>query len=377
MGVVAHLRQAMLDSDHADTLAAHYESKGGVRPAFDPALKAFHAAKTGAMPVWWEANTRDEILRALDLAEEFGTTAVIVGGREAGKVTDRLKAKGTPVVLRIDFPDEPKVPTESEYRAKPEAERPESLRVIADRATRWKERAGTAAALSKAGVKFAFASDGITKAETFPAQVRKTIAAGLSRDAALDALTRRASEIAGVDRRLGTIEVGKMGHLVAMTGPFDDEKAKVRYVLADGIKFDLDKPGQTKAAKRGEPKTPKDDDDEADEPKTAKSAEPKTKAETPEDQGKPRPAPADTPKDAKKAETKPAAKKDAPKADQPPAKPFVDIASEFDADRRPTIKTGGSVFIKDAVILTGTKGTIPKGSHHTESIGEQRDFSEH
>ena len=377
MGVVAHLRQAMLDSDHADILAAHYETKGGVRPAFDPALKALHAAKTGALPVWWEANTRDEIHRALDLTEEFGTTAVIVGGRESGKVADRLKAKRVPVVLRIDFPDEPKAPTEADYRAKPESERTEPLRTLNDRASRWKERAGTAAALSKAGVKFAFASDGITKAETFPAQVRKTIAAGLSRDAALDALTRRAAEIAGVDRRLGTIEVGKMGHLVAMTAPFDDEKAKVRYVLADGIKFDLEKTTTpTKGAgKRGEGRTPKNVDtnaDEDDEPKTAKTAEPKTKAEppkavTPEDQGKTRPAPADTPKDAKKAEPKKddTKKADAKKDDAKPAappKPFVDVATEFDADRKPTIKTGGTVFLKDAVILTGTKGTIPKGS---------------
>ena len=38
------------------------------------------------------------------------------------------------------------------------------------------------------------------------------------------------------------------------------------------------------------------------------------------------------------------------------------MATEFDADRKPTIKTGGTVLIKDAVILTVTNGTIPKGS---------------
>ena len=48
--------------------------------------------------------------------------------------------------------------------------------------------------------------------------------------------------------------------------------------------------------------------------------------------------------------------------DQGPSAPFVDIAAEFDADRQPTIKTGGNVLIKDATILTVTRGTIPKGS---------------
>ena len=131
MGSIAHFRQAMLDSDHLQKLDAYYESHGGAHPPVDPALKALQAARSGKLPVWWEANTRDEIHRALDLAEEFGTTAVIVGGREAGKVADRLKSTNVPVVLRLNFPAEPKVPTEEEYQKKPRAERDEPLRVLA------------------------------------------------------------------------------------------------------------------------------------------------------------------------------------------------------------------------------------------------------
>ena len=88
----------------------------------------------------------------LALASEFGTSAVIVGGREAGKAVDAIKAAGASVVLRVDFPDEPKVPTEAEYRAKPEIERSEPLRVLADRRDKWEERVGHAAVPAKAGV---------------------------------------------------------------------------------------------------------------------------------------------------------------------------------------------------------------------------------
>ena len=136
MGSVAHFRQAMLDSDHLQKLDAYYESHGGAHPPVDPALKALQAARSGKLPVWWEANTRDEIHRALDLAEEFGTTAVIVGGREAGKVADRLKSRNVPVVLRLNFPAEPKVPTEVEYQQKTQAERDEPLRLLAHRKSR-------------------------------------------------------------------------------------------------------------------------------------------------------------------------------------------------------------------------------------------------
>ncbi|HEY2155645.1 MAG TPA: amidohydrolase family protein, partial [Isosphaeraceae bacterium] len=364
MGVVAHLRQAMLDAEHAHVLDRFYEEKGGPRPPSDAALRALYAAGTRALPVWWEANTRDEILRSLDLADEFGTTAVIVGGREAGKVADVLKAKGVPVVLKLDFPEEPKAPTEAEYQKRPEAEREEPLRVLVDRNAKWKDRVGTAARLAKAGVPFAFATDGIAKADTTPAQVRKAIAQGLSKDDALDALTRTAAKIAGLEKRLGTIEVGKLGHIVVMTAPFEDEKAKVRYMLADWIKFDMEKqPAASKkdAAGKGgfgkgrggagkEVAKPDATDDEPDAHEKAEAKGEAKEGEAKSERKKESAKKSDTPK-----------KDEAKKKDEPP-KPFVDVASELEADRKPALKTGGGVLIKDAVILTVTKGTIPRGS---------------
>jgi imidazolonepropionase-like amidohydrolase len=239
MGSIAHLRQAMLDAEHLQQLDAFYRSKGGVSPPFDPALKALQAARSKQLAVWWEADSRDEIHRALDLADEFGTSAVIVGGKEASKTTDRLKAAKVPVVLRLSFPPEPKAPTQEEYAKRPPAERDEPLRVLAHRQADWKMQVGTAAALAKGGVAFAFATDGIERVDTLPGQIRQVIAAGLTADDALAGLTRSAAAIAGVDHRLGTLEPGKLGHVIAMTAAFSDEKAKVRYVLVDGRKFEI------------------------------------------------------------------------------------------------------------------------------------------
>ena len=361
MGVVAHLRQAMLDSENHHDRLAYYDRVGGPRPANDPALDALYAARTRTLPVWWEANTRDEIHRSLDLAEEFGTDAVIVGGREAGKVVSRLRAKDIPVVLRLDFPEEPKVPTVADYAKKTAEEKDEPLKVLAEKAAIWKERVAVAKTLAAANVRFAFAAEGVgNNAATFHAQLRKAIAAGLSREAALDALTRRAAEIAGQGKKLGTIEKGKLGHLVVMTGPLGDENAKVRYVLADGIKFDMEKanaaPAKGKGAggdlakgKRGARNADAAKKEEGDEPKKEEAKK----------EGEPKKEAAEVPKpDAPKADPS-----STPKGDDDQAKtPFVDIAAEFDADRQPTIKTGGTVLIKDAVILTVTRGTIPKGS---------------
>ncbi|MHB1561866.1 MAG: amidohydrolase family protein, partial [Isosphaeraceae bacterium] len=250
MGSIAHLRQAMLDAEHLEKLEAFAAEHGGPTPPFDPALKVLAAARAKKLPVWWEANSEDEIHRALDLAGEFGTTAVIVGGREAGKVADRLRAGKTPVILRLSVPEEPKVPTEAEYRKKPAAERDEPLRAIAHRRDKWKEQLATAAVLAKQGIPFALATDGVTRLEDVPANLRKLIGQGLRPDDALAALTTHAAAIAGVAKRLGTIEPGKLGHVVVMTAPFNEERAKVKFVLVDGLKFEI-KPEDARAKGKG------------------------------------------------------------------------------------------------------------------------------
>ncbi len=433
MGSIAHFRQAMLDADHLRKLEAFYETHDGGQTPFDPALKALQAARSKKLPVWWEANSRDEIHRALDLAEEFGTTAVIIGGREAAKVADRLKASNVPVVLSLRFPEEPRVPSQEEFRKRQPSERAEPLRVLADRKTKWKEQVGTAAALAKAGVTIAFSTEGVERVETFPAIVRQLVTAGLTADQALAGLTRNAAAIAGVGRRLGALEVGKLGHVIALTGAFTDERARVKYVLVDGLKFEI-KPEERARTKGGRPgggegigggfdmdfagpatssggggastpastnksataeakKTgaalpdakakPASSPPRADRPKSEPSAPPKEKAAPDK--------PADVSRTIAKVEpaSPPAAKADAKsqtgktasatekavakkgqeakaqtaKADTPkPAEPFVDVPTELDEDRKPAIHTGGDVLIKDATILTVTKGTIAKGS---------------
>lgn len=389
MGVIAHLRQAMLDAEYDHALKEYSAKNGGPRSAFDPAFDALYAARTKAFPTFWEANTRDEIHRALDLSAEFGTKPIIVGGREAAKVAERLKAESVPVILRIDFPEEPKAPSEADYRKRDAEGRDIALKVLNDRAAKWKDRVATAAALQKAGVPFAFASDGLAKADTFHAQVKKVIDAGLPAEAAVEAVTKTASEIAGVEKSLGTIEKGKLGHLVLMTAAYGDEKSKPRYVLADGLKFDLEKnaaaakkAGEGKDGKEGKGKDDatktrkKSEEDVATKPEAAKKVEGEKKNEA-EKPGVPMPTAKDdpktvTPKAEAAVEKTKAAEPVAPAkaAQDTPAKPaqetvapFVDLASELEADRVPRIKTGGNVLIKDVTILTGAKeGTIPKGS---------------
>ena len=372
MGAVAHLRQAMLDAEHNHILHSYYADKGGASPV-RPALKTLHDARTKALPVWWEANSRDEIHRALDLSEEFGTTCVIVGGKEAGKVVDRLKALDVPVVFKLDFAEEPKVPTETDYRKKEAVDQEEPLALSANKLAKWKEWVATPNDLAKAGVRVGFSGEGIPKSQTFHGQVRKLITAGLSKEAALDAMTGQAAKIAGVSDKLGTIAVGKLGHVVAWTGPIGDERAKARYVFIDGQKFDLEKSGAA-AKKKGmrgggfggggfasrtkaESSKPSEKDVE-DEPDAKK--EPAKKEAVKEEPSPSKKDAGPAPAEKEKSQEKTKKSEEAPKE----KKPFVDVATEFDDARKPKLHTGGNVLIKNATVLTGTKdkGNLPKAS---------------
>jgi len=156
------------------------------------------------------------------------------------------------------------------------------------------------------GVRFAFSSEGLSRPETFHAHVRTALAAGLSSEAAVDALTRRAAEIAGLGDRLGTIEPGKLGHLVVLNRlPYGGVNGRIRYVLIDGLKFDMERPagsrpgppggnGEEKKARPDEPK-----------PRAAPRRAPRAQEGKPAESQPPAPATPATPAPAAPANTQP------------------------------------------------------------------------
>jgi imidazolonepropionase-like amidohydrolase len=359
MGHVAHLRQAMLDAEHYEKSWQHYKDHGGPRPPTDPTLATLRSARRRELPVFWQADTRDEIHRALDLAEEFGVTPVIVGGREAWKVADRLAELKVPVVLRINFPDEPKTTPGSgrfgrgggerrvtpemiqqmrernapqeiidrmeqrlaeqkrEEAEKPGAEKmesekseaekkaeepkrklPESPRLLAEHKRLWAEQLACAGVLAQKGVRFGFTADGQSQPDKFAGNLRKAIEKGLAHDAALAALTRDGAAILGVSDRLGTLAKGRAAHVVLLDGPFHEEKSKLRYAFIDADKFEFNKPSPGKPDKR-ESKPAKKPDEPKPEAGEQPSKSPEKKSDKPNESEKSKP--------------------DQPKADQPKA----------------------------------------------------------
>jgi hypothetical protein len=81
--------------------------------------------------------------------------------------------------------------------------------------------------------------------------VRKAIAAGLPRDIALQALTIRPAEIAGVGAQLGSIEAGKIANLVVAERDILGDSARVRMVFVDGIRHEVIAPAAAERRRGG------------------------------------------------------------------------------------------------------------------------------
>src|SRR5688500_14907262 len=139
MGIIAFNRQAFLD--------AQWYQQAKTR-AHSAALEAMQPALAGQMPVAFRASTSREVRRALDMAKMFKLDPIITAARQVDDVTADLKAANARVIYSLNFP------TRRPSLA-PDAD--ESLSVLRDRANAPKGPA----VLDKAGVLFAFESNGL------------------------------------------------------------------------------------------------------------------------------------------------------------------------------------------------------------------------
>jgi imidazolonepropionase-like amidohydrolase len=246
LGVIAYQRQALFDAQRQGMLQDRYKSnpRGMERPENDPGLDALVPVVRGQVPAFIEAGNENEIRRAVRLAKEFNLKMTIVGATEGWQAVDALA--GRPTIVSVNFPA-PAAVTGWSYRLS-QRRGPGDSATSARAAQRIIE--GNAAALNTAGVKFALASGG---SRDFLPNVRKAVAAGLPASVALEALTIRAAEIAGVGEMLGSIEAGKIANLVVSSTDILSDSARVSAVFVDGIRYEVAPPPPARTGGGGGP----------------------------------------------------------------------------------------------------------------------------
>lgn len=238
MGNIAYVRQLYLDLDQYKQAKQIYAANpnGNKRPEYDHDLEGLEESPRILLP----ADQAQQIDRLIAFGQELKQPFVLYGLHEAFKRVDQIKQANVPALISLKWPvgqgggDPTDIPN---YRDL----------VIREQAP------AVAGMFAKAGVKFAFYSDGVDTAPELRQAVKKAIDAGLSRADAIRALTLNVAEIYGVADRMGSLDKGKIANVVVTKGDAFDDKTTVEYVFVDGMMYQPSKELQQGPANGGAP----------------------------------------------------------------------------------------------------------------------------
>lgn len=231
MGTIALIRQTFLDADwNAKAQTADKKQLATNRPEANAALDALGTSLTGQTAVVFETEDELDLLRAARIAGEFKLNAWLLGNGHEYRMLPELVASRLPVILPLNFP------------AVPEIETPEkALDVSLESLQHWNDAPSNPVWLARAGVPFALSTTGLKKPEEIWINLRKAVRGGLSKDAALAALTTTPARLFGVADRYGTLEPGKVANLVVADGDLFASRANILTVWVDGQYYETDK----------------------------------------------------------------------------------------------------------------------------------------
>jgi len=181
-------------------------------------LAALRGLFDKSQKLYVHASTVKQMLVALDFVREFGVDMVIVGGSDSWQIADLLKQNNVAVILGQSH----SLPTLDDD----DVDQPYK----------------TPAMLQKAGVLFSITdNDGQTRGRNLAYNAGTTVAYGLTKEQAVQAITLNASKILGIADKTGSIEAGKDANIVISTGDILDMRTStVTDAFIQGRKINLD-----------------------------------------------------------------------------------------------------------------------------------------
>jgi imidazolonepropionase-like amidohydrolase len=171
----------------------------------------------GKKKLFVRVNRAEEILQAVQLAQEFKLQMVIAGGTESWMVADELVRRQIPVMLSEthDLPVSDDADIDQPFK--------------------------TPALLQKAGVLFCLSiPNGFWQERNLMFMAGTAVNYGLTKEQALASITSSTAKILGVDDRIGTLAKGKAASLTVSEGDIlDMKKSAINYAFIDGRSIDL------------------------------------------------------------------------------------------------------------------------------------------
>ncbi len=157
-------------------------------------LAALSGLFNGNKKLFIHCGSVNEIMSSVTFAKDLRLNAVLVGAEEAWMITEFLKENNASILLARTH----SLPSKEDE----DIDMPYKLPSI----------------LQKAGIPFALSVDGFWQVRNLPFIAGTAVAYGLSKEEALMSITSSAAKILGIDKTVGTLEVGKDATLFISNG---------------------------------------------------------------------------------------------------------------------------------------------------------------
>lgn len=205
------LKQAFIDA------RAYYDAKqAGELNGTDLRWEAMTGLFAGSSTLFVHANDKRQMQQAIDFSQEHGFELVLMGARDAWRMTEQLAAAEVPVVYGAMY----------------------GLPSRHDEA--YDQAYATPAALANAGVDFALSYPGYWDIRNLAFAAGNSVAYGLDHAAALEAITLKPAEMMGVADKVGSLEIGKQASLVVSEGDILNHlEQDIQMMFIDGRVVDL------------------------------------------------------------------------------------------------------------------------------------------
>ena len=295
IGVMAKWRDLYRQATYLDKhQQATRSSQGPLKRAkADKALTSLIPVTKKQQPLFMRAEKAKDIHKAIALQNDLGYNLILAEVKQAGPALEKIKANNIPVLISAKLPkeekgkkgkkkgdnekgdkekmkkgdkkgkkemDEMKEMSKDKMKEKmkekgikkgmkdkEKEDDPETKALKARKMKSYKEYLGQASMLEEAGIKF-----GISMLDSKPSTIKKSlnrmIKAGLSKEAALAALTTNPAQMLGISDKTGTIGNGKMANLFLSDGPYWDEDSNIKYLFVEGERTEF----EVKEKKKGD-----------------------------------------------------------------------------------------------------------------------------
>lgn len=213
MGNAALLRETLFDAKVYSDQKKAAETDPSKAPKPDFKLEALVPVVRGEMLCRIHCHRSDDIMTALRVAEEFGLRISLEHATEGYQIADILAEKGIFCVVG------------------PLMTGPYKKEV-------WNRAITTPGVMAKAGVKVCLTEDSGSMTKLLPSHAGHCMAAGMSEEAALKALTIYPAQLLGLAQRIGSLEVGKDADLALFDGHPYCNFTHCTHTIIDGVVYE-------------------------------------------------------------------------------------------------------------------------------------------